>query len=91
MSGNIQAGDRVMVIKATHCCGDESAIGGTFIVREIMSSEYVFRCDRCGARGVSSEPIANEWDDLWARLDRLQKIDPATHSASIPTAEEIAA
>ena len=71
MSEPIKAGDLVMVVKPSPCCGGTRAIGDVFIVAKLQF--LWFNC-RCGAQ---HDFVAfDAADGLVAEVCRLKKIDP---------------
>ena len=82
---DIKAGDLVMVVKPTTCCGGVDMIGSIFVVKKVLRG--FGRCEACG--NVSLVEVAFESDSYATDLPRLKKIDPPADGDSLPIRKDI--
>lgn len=84
---SFKPGDLVMVVKPTHCCGDRSEIGRTFVVAAMSEAERY--CEFCDQADIAIDAL--DCGDSYFPLDRLIKIDPITEQDKTETLQEITA
>ena len=84
----ISAGDLVMVIKPTICCGYGGDMGRPFTVLAIAGAEYgPSTCNQCGQE--SNTVDAQEVDHCWHDIRTLKKMPPQTELESVDQPEEV--
>lgn len=83
----IKAGDLVMVVRPTPCCGNTDGMGTVYRAAEV-SSVYSY-CDRCGKK--SSGVVVWHEDDSGCHVSRLIRIDPPALPEIVETEEELKA
>ncbi len=88
MSGAIKAGDLVMVVRPTICCGYSGHIGRTGTAEMLPGHVVRVACTNCGHRDLS---VASFFAiGLVAyQASRLKKIDPPSEGDSLPTRRDI--
>jgi len=84
----IKAGDLVMIVKPTLCCGNAGSLGQMFIVDDRPLPQKS-KCYFCG----SVEPITKEIVPLSSKnvcaRSRLKKIDPPAEGDDLPTRRDL--
>jgi hypothetical protein len=77
----IKAGDLVMVVRPTPCCGNPVFMGHAFVVSAVL--ELTGRCGVCGYRATKLIAFDESRADSVTRYsaERLLKIDPPALSA----------
>ena len=87
----MKAGDLVMVVKPSTCCGSASAVGKVFVVNEV-SETWILKCSHCAAifDGKASS-LYEEGVEAAVLVSRLIKIDPPELPESVEIKEELPA
>lgn len=75
---NIKAGDLVMVVKPTPCCGSLIGVGAAFRVTRVVLDYGL--CTVCGSRG--KHVVAYE-GSIGALAVRLIRIDPLSEPVTV--------
>lgn len=86
MSDPIKAGDWVVVVKPTMCCGNTTAIGWVFEVAEVALQKGMF-CTHCNHRGEWDAARNDRWDGF--ELSRLKRIPPLSELDDVNLQEEV--
>lgn len=84
---SIQAGDLVMVVRETPCCGRTDASGRIFVAKQVAPVKR--KCTYC--MQVKDSLAARQPNGHWIELSRLKRIDPLREPESIDTHDEIPA
>lgn len=84
---NIKAGDLVMVVRPTPCCGNTGGMGTVYRAAEVSAVESY--CDWCG-KDWSGVVVWHE-DDSGCDVSRLIRIDPPALPESVETEREVTA
>lgn len=84
---SIKAGDLVMVVKPSPCCGSVDDVGRIFTVEIVELYEGV--CTSCNFASESTDAI--DGNDLGFPLGCLKKIDPPADGDSLPTRKDLGA
>ena len=71
MSNNIKAGDLVVVVKPRLCCGDQSSIGGIFVVGKFIQRSS---CGKCGVQSGLFATVKGSYKHC--EVQRLKRIPP---------------
>ena len=86
----IKAGDLVMIVRPTLCCGDASSIGTVFTVKEVWINRS--RCHGCGAFHEEMQ-LANNLprsiENAGWMASRLIRIDPPALTDDTTTEREL--
>lgn len=82
---SIKAGDLVMVVKPTKCCGNVNILGRVSTAKEIYISNLT--CRHCSYVERRSAVIMS--DGMGADMARLKKIEPSADGDSLPTRREL--
>jgi hypothetical protein len=85
MSRPIQAGDLVMVVKPTPCCGSSKGIGRIFKVA-VVDSDPNARCV-CGKTSLAKKAWTEQDSGYFASC--LIRIDPPAQDESVGTEREV--
>jgi hypothetical protein len=81
---NIKAGDLVMLVRPTSCCGDTDGLGTPFIVRNVIHSD----CTCTGCHGYSTGMWLVEYEpDNWVGAEQVIKIDPPANKETVGNEE----
>ena len=83
----IRPGDLVMVVKPTVCCGNSSAVGKIFTVREI--SEGVGICVWCLRKANKKQAPTGSGNTAYI-LSRLKKLNPPVKQETTQKEKEFA-
>jgi len=85
----ISKGDVVAVVRPTHCCGIEDALGFTFTVSSVTHSTR--RCIYCGTifTTLTAQCSEGKFKGLSCVISRLKRFDPDLLKDDIPTGEEL--
>ncbi len=83
---DIKAGDLVMVVKPTPCCGNSSHIGAVFAVVNVVSTACT--CGLC-LRAFRDPVRITEGPNGHVLVSCLKKIDPPAEGDSLPTKADI--
>lgn len=86
----IKAGDLVMVVRPTPCCGWTEDIGTVYRVAELWHWGVGCPCEVCG-RSDDPSPIAFNESKLGCEVSRLIRIDPPALPESVETDREVTA
>jgi len=83
---DIKAGDLVMVVRPSTCCGNSSLLGSIFTVDDVFRG--IGRCGRCGHIHTLPVDIV-ETPNLSLLASTLKKIDPPAEGDSLPTRKDL--
>lgn len=86
---DIKAGDLVMVVRPQPCCGDASAIGEVFVVRDVAGADADVHCCECGED--LNDSIALMGDEIGHVFSVLIRIDPPALPEDMQQPEELTA
>lgn len=84
----IQAGDLVMVVRPTPCCGNGTYIGSVYKVA-YMRRNCAMHCNYCRKQAVTSFALDGNYDGH--AVEELIRIDPPALPESVDTNREVVA
>ena len=88
----IKAGDLVMVVRGSPCCGSTHAIGTAFVVDSVAIA--LGTCRHCGANETSLSARTGKRSErglVACLVSRLIRIDPPALPESVETEREVVA
>lgn len=83
---SIKAGDLVMVVRPSPCCGNSAEVGRIFMARRISSGPGY--CKHCGDVRIVSY-AAPRLTGGAIEFSRLKKIDPLAEGDSLSTRKDL--
>lgn len=88
MSEPIKAGDLVVVVKTTPCCGNPKALGMHFVVKSLRPARGRYHCSHCNTTWPT-EVVALKEVPFAYQLHRLKRIPPLAELEGQRTQEDI--